>query len=74
MRRTPKLVGADDASHEPELPILPRKEKKACAPKDPNRPLRGQLEDLMLVVSRCESMWALENRIEGSLDNDPKAA
>jgi len=58
----------------PNYRSYPRKEKKACAPKDPNRPLRGQLEDLMLVVSRCESMWALEDRIEGSLDNGPKAA
>ena len=58
----------------PNYRSYPQKEKQDRAPKDPNRPLRGQLEDLMLVVSRCESMWALENRIEGSLDNDPKAA
>jgi len=47
--------------------------KNGRAPKDANSPLRGQLEDLMLVVRRCESMWALEDRIEGSRGNDPKA-
>jgi len=58
----------------PNYRSYPQKERKDRAPKDPTRTLRGQLEDLMLVVSRCESMWALEDRIEGSLDNDPKAA
>jgi hypothetical protein len=29
-------------------------------------PLRGQLDELMRVVRRCEAMWALEDRIERS--------
>ena len=28
--------------------------------------LRGQLDELMRVVRRCEAMWALEDRIERS--------
>jgi hypothetical protein len=27
-------------------------------------PLRGQLEELLQVVRRCEAMWALEDRVE----------
>ena len=27
-----------------------------------NRPLRGQLEELLDVVRRCEARWALEER------------
>jgi hypothetical protein len=30
-------------------------------------PLREQLDELMEVVQRCEAMWAIEERIEGSL-------
>ena len=29
-------------------------------------PLRAQLTELLWVVQRCESMWALEDRIERS--------
>lgn len=29
--------------------------------------LRGQWVELMAVVSRCEAIWALEDRIERSL-------
>ncbi len=31
-----------------------------------DRPLRGQLVELMRVVQRCEARWALEDRIERS--------
>jgi hypothetical protein len=30
-------------------------------------PLRGHLVEVLQVVERCESMWALEDRIEFSL-------
>lgn len=31
------------------------------------RPLRDQYLELMAVVRRCEAIWSLEDRIEGSL-------
>ncbi len=30
-------------------------------------PLRDQLEELLLVVQRCEAIWTIEQRIEKSL-------
>lgn len=33
----------------------------------PAGPLGDQLVELMAVVRRCEAIWALEDRIEGSL-------
>lgn len=36
------------------------------AARETDRPLAGQLEELMQTIRRCEEMWALEDRIERS--------
>jgi len=40
------------------------KEKNRRAAKDSNRSLPSQLDELLLVVKRCEAIWALEDRVE----------
>jgi hypothetical protein len=40
------------------------KAERGAAP----HPLRERLEELLLVVKRCENIWAIEDRIEKSLD------
>jgi hypothetical protein len=34
---------------------------------------REELDALLAVVQRCERMWALEDRIEGSIRRSPRA-
>ncbi len=33
-----------------------------------SRPLRQQLEELLMAVMWCETVWSIEDRIEKSLD------
>ena len=57
----PNVDGGADMSNNYRFYAQKLAERRATA----NRgPLRGQLEELLRVVRRCEAMWALEERIE----------
>jgi hypothetical protein len=61
---------SDDRPMSVNYRFYPEKEKARRVARTSAPPLRDQLDELLTVVSRCESIWALEDRIEKSLGRD----
>jgi hypothetical protein len=59
----PKVGGGKEMSDNYRLYAQKMTERRTARDRGP---LRGQLDELMRVVRRCEAMWALEDRIERS--------
>ncbi len=62
-RRLPNVGGGAEMSDNYKFYAQKMAERRAARE---DRPLRGQLVELMRVVQRCEARWALEDRIERS--------